>query len=147
MPIFDWANERNLLRNLQRMHEELDRVWETVIRGAPELGSPQLAFPPVVLSESKEGYTVRAEIPGINISELDLSISGNSLSIKGVRKEEEGGTYHRREREAGSFERVIALPGPVDADKVEASYLNGVLKVTLSRVEAKKPRAIAIKPA
>lgn len=147
MPIFDWGSERNLLRNLQRMHEELDKVWETVIKGTPEMGYPQLLFPPIVLSESKEGYTVRAEIPGIKLSELDLGIASNSLSLKGLRKEEEVGAYHRRERESGSFERVIALPGPVDADKVEASYLNGVLKINLPKIEAKKPKPIAIKAA
>jgi HSP20 family protein len=105
-------------------------------------------FPLLNLTEDKNSYFVRAELPGIKANELDISVTGNTLSISGERKiaaEREGAKYHRREREAGSFSRVITLPGQIDTAKVEADSTNGVLTVVLPKAEVLKSKQITVK--
>ena len=105
-------------------------------------------FPLVNLTEDKDGYYVRAELPGLKADELDISATGNTLSISGERKifdEGENVRYHRREREAGTFSRIISLPGEVDANKIEAELKDGILTARISKAEAAKPRQITVK--
>lgn len=86
-------------------------------------------FPLLNLTEDKNNYYVRAELTGVKGDELDIQVTGKNLAISGERKfaaEEEGARYHRREREAGIFSRMIGLPGEVDTDKVEANLENGI---------------------
>lgn len=104
-------------------------------------------FPQVVVSVNKDNVIVRAEIPGIKVNDLDVQVSDDILSIKGERKpniNEETATYLRRERNFGTFARSIMLPEKVDAEKVAASYKNGVLTVTLPKAAEKKPKQITI---
>jgi HSP20 family protein len=80
--------------------------------------------------------------------ELDIQVTANNLAISGERKiaaEEEGARYHRREREAGTFSRMIGLPGEVDTDKVDAKLENGILTVVISKAEIAKPKQITVK--
>ena len=101
-----------------------------------------------VVTEDKENYYVRAELPGIKSNELDIQVTAEGISISGERKipvEGNNVRYHRREREAGKFSRSINLPGEIDVNKVEASMKNGVLKVTIPKSEAAKPRQITVK--
>jgi HSP20 family protein len=75
-------------------------------------------------------------------------VTANNLAISGERKigaEEEGARYHRREREAGTFSRMIGLPGDIDPDKVDAKLENGILTVEVSKAEAAKPKQITVK--
>ena len=107
-------------------------------------------FPLINVTEDKDRLYVRAELPGITANEIEISATGNSLSIAGERKlatENEAASYHRREREAGVFRRTITLPNDIDSDKVEASYNNGILTVTLPKAELSKPKQIAVKAA
>jgi HSP20 family protein len=104
-------------------------------------------FPLINLTEDKDKYYVRAELPGVKGDELDIQVTGKNLAISGERKiaaEGEGARYHRREREAGTFSRMIGLPGEVDADNVEANLENGVLSITVPKAEIAKPRQITI---
>jgi len=104
-------------------------------------------FPLTNVTEDSENYYVRAELPGIKSSELDIQVTEEGISITGERKIPEEGNnvkYHRREREAGKFSRLINLPGKIDVNKVEASMENGILKVTVPKSEAIKPRQIAV---
>ena len=90
---------------------------------------------------------MRAELPGIKAEEIDLQVNGRNLMIAGERKirsESEKARYHRREREAGKFSRVIGLPGDIDADSVDAKMVNGVLTVEISKSEAAKPKQITV---
>jgi HSP20 family protein len=90
---------------------------------------------------------VRAELPGIKAKEIELQVNGRNLMISGERKiksEDENAKYHRREREAGKFSRVVALPGDIDADSVNAKMNNGVLSVEISKSEASKPKQITV---
>jgi HSP20 family protein len=91
---------------------------------------------------------VRAEVPGMNLEDFDVSVSGDTMTIRGTRStagQPEGGWYHRRERESGSFSRAVRLPAEVDGAKAEASYVAGVLVVRLPLKEAAKPREIPVK--
>jgi HSP20 family protein len=99
-------------------------------------------------TEDKENYYVRAELPGLKAADLDIHVTGNSLSIAGERKipeEKKNAKYHRRERESGTFSRMITLPGPINTAKVGATCVDGVLTVTLPKAAAAKPKQISVK--
>jgi len=104
-------------------------------------------FPLTNVTEDNENYYVRSELPGIKSDDLDIQVTEEGISISGERKIHEEGNnarYHRREREAGKFSRLISLSKKVDVNKVEASMENGVLKVTIPKSEASKPRQITV---
>jgi HSP20 family protein len=110
-------------------------------------GEEPNAFPPANLSQDDERFFVRAEVPGLKPEDIAISAEKNRLTISGKRviaREGEQGRYHRREREDGTFTRTFALPQPFDADKVEASYVDGILTVTLPKAAEAKPRKIAV---
>jgi HSP20 family protein len=107
-------------------------------------------FPLTNVTEDDDNYYVRAELPGMAADEIDISVTGDSLSISGERKipaEEEEARYHRKEREAGKFSRMISLPGQVDTEKVEAGCTDGVLTIRLPKAQAAKPKQITVKTA
>jgi HSP20 family protein len=104
-------------------------------------------FPALNLWENQEGYFLEAECPGLDIENLELTITGNQLTINGERKAdyEEDTTFHRQERGVGKFSRIITLPTEVDPNKIEASLKNGVLTIQLLKAEDAKPRKIEVK--
>jgi HSP20 family protein len=143
------SSRRNPFDEVERLRRQMDRFLDGY---AGDEGGASFAgvFPLTNLSEDKDAYYVRAELPGIKADALDISITGNSLSISGERTfpaQGEPVKYHRREREAGSFSRVITLPGQVDANKVEAHASNGVLTIVLPKAESAKPKQISVKAA
>jgi HSP20 family protein len=98
--------------------------------------------------EDKDGIRIVAEIPGVNSQDVKLSLENNTLTIRGEKKqvtEEKAEQVHRYERSYGVFERSFSLPTTVDPEKVEAEYSNGLLTVTLPKVERAKPREIQVK--
>jgi HSP20 family protein len=136
----------NAFEELERMRRQMDRLSEGLSGGVfqePTAG----VFPLINTTEDKDSYYVRAELPGIKADSLDISVTGNSLSISGERKierENETVKYHRRERDAGKFSRIINLPDQVDTTKVEARSVDGVLKVVLPKAESAKPKQITV---
>ena len=91
---------------------------------------------------------VQCEVPGVSREDLDLSITGETLVIQGVKKppaDAEKARYHRRERGFGEFSRTIVLPDRIDPDAVEAEYRSGILTVRLPKSDAAKPRQIEVK--
>ena len=132
---------------LERMRMEMDRLF-TGMRTFPFQRDLAGVFPLINLNEDKEKYYIRAELPGVASEELDIQATGSGISISGERKiasEANGVKYHRKERDAGKFSRVINLPGDIDLDKVEADLKNGILTVTVPKAEKAKPKQIAIK--
>jgi HSP20 family protein len=99
--------------------------------------------------ETDNDLIVETSLPGVKPEEVDISVVGNTLTIKAETKKdeekEEKGKYYCRERRYGLFQRSISLPVEVDPNKAEAVFENGVLKLTLPKTEAQKPRKIAIK--
>ena len=98
--------------------------------------------------EDKEGIKIVAEVPGLGPEDIKLSMENNTLTIRGEKKqvaEEKTERVHRYERSYGVFERSFELPSTVDAERVEAEVVNGVLTITLPKVERAKPREIQVK--
>lgn len=129
---------------LHRMRQQLDQVFDDTPHQKASAG----VFPLINLTEDKDNYYVRAELPGIKSDELDIQVTVKGISISGERKipvEGNNVKYHRREREAGKFSRTINLPEDVDVNKVDASLKNGILTVTIPKAEIAKPRQISIK--
>jgi HSP20 family protein len=124
------------------MRQQLDQMFDDTPGQRVSAG----VFPLINLSEDKENYYVRAELPGVSGDGLDIQVTGKNLAISGERKiaAEEGARYHRREREAGTFSRMIGLPGDVDTDKVEAKLENGILSIVVSKAEIAKPKQISV---
>ena len=100
------------------------------------------------MTEDKENFYVRAELPGIDGDALDISVTGDTLTISGERvmpAEDENAKYHRREREAGKFSRIVNLPSQINTNKVNANSKNGILTITLPKAEETKPKQITVK--
>jgi HSP20 family protein len=138
---------RSAFEELDRIRRQMDEIFGDLDRRPQGLLGAGV-FPLVNLTEDKDNYYVRAELPGMKAEDINISATGNSLSISGERKipsEGEDVRYHRRERNAGSFSRVLALPGEVDVDKIEASHVNGILTVVIPKAEVAKPKQISIR--
>lgn len=138
---------RNTFEELERMRRQLDGMFGNMERRPSRFLSAGV-FPLINLTENRDSYYVRAELPGLKAEDINISVTGNNLSISGERKiasEGENVRYHRREREAGSFSRVIALPGEADPDKVEATHLDGILTIVIPKAEATKPKQITVR--
>lgn len=139
---------RSAFEELERMRQQIDKLFEDLTEGI--IREPTFSagvFPLVNVSEDKDNYYVRAELPGIKPEDLNISVTEDTLIISGERRipEEENVNYHRREREAGKFSRAVTLPGQIDPDKVEARCKNGILTVVLPKAETAKTRQIPVK--
>ncbi len=144
-----WELTRNPFNELDKIKREMDALREGLSGGQWREAFAGV-FPLMNVTEDKNNYYVRAELPGIPSNELDISVTGDTLSVSGekvVSSEDENAKYHRRERDAGSFSRVISLPAQVDTDKVEAKSENGILTVTLPKAESTKPKQITVEAA
>ena len=111
---------------------------------------PMLAMgwsPAVEVFEKEDKYIVKAELPGVKEEDMDVSVEGETLTIKGEKKSEseiKEDDYYRCERSYGSFYRSIALPATVDAKKIEASFEDGVLEVIIPKAAEVKPKKITV---
>ena len=103
-------------------------------------------YPSLNIWEESDVLYAEAELPGIKQDDLELSVVGNQLTIQGRRAAAapQTGTFHRRERAAGEFSHTVVLPYEVDAENVQASLVDGVLKLTLPKSAAAKPRKINV---
>lgn len=123
------------------------RTLERINRAAPG-PHPAPEYPAVNIWTDGEGAIATAELPGIDPKTVDISIMGNSVTIRASRTTEEpmeGQSYHRRERWYGQFSRTVDMPYTINAEKVEAMFNRGVLQLTLPRAEEEKPKKITIK--
>ena len=143
---FPTTSFRGQFEDLGRMRQQMDNLFS-------RLSDPRSyrfragVFPAINLTEDKDNYYIRAELPGIKADGLDIQATSNGISIAGERKIPTEGTdvrYHRRERESGSFSRMISLPGEINTGKVDASMSNGILKIAIPKAEIAKPRQITV---
>jgi len=137
-------------REVSRLRREMDRLWDEFFGPGRRAFRPLEAewAPAVDVSETPDKVVVKAEIPGMEAKDIDISLSGDVLTIKGEKKserEEKKENYHLVERSYGSFSRSLSMPVAVDADKIEANYKKGVLTITCPKKEEAKPKAIEIK--
>jgi len=129
-------------RELTRLQDEVNRLF------AGSLEARTGWAPAVNVWTSDDGAVLRATLPGYDPSKIDISVLGDSVTISGKREPAEvrkDVTFHRRERELGSFSRTMQLPFRIEAEDVKAEFKNGVLELRLPRANADKPRRIAVK--
>jgi len=133
--------------DFDQLRQQLLRLFDSV--GENAVGSVEAGvFPPINITQDNDSIYVRAEVPGINANDLEISAQGRRLSISGKRaiaKESDRASYHRKERAEGEFNRTVALPSEFEVAKVDARYKNGILTVTLPKAEVAKPRQIQVK--
>ena len=129
--------------------KDLDSLLSRFFRGTPSLGTfTEEWLPSMDISETKKNFIVKAELPGLDANDVNVSLSGDLLTIKGEKKreeEEKDEHHHYVERYSGSFQRSFQLPTSVQGDKVEATFDKGVLKVTIPKVEEAEKKDIEIK--
>ena len=132
---------------LERLRKEMNRLFD-VYHPVERLPFGTGVFPPVNVYMDHDAVHVTSELPGMDPAEIDISVRGDNLVLKGERKAESESaavSHHRRERRSGSFNRVITLPERVDAENVSAEYKDGMLKITLPKQEEVKPKQIVVK--
>jgi HSP20 family protein len=138
------------LRDFVSLRDAMDRLFEESFIAPPRgwlapLGAAELALD---LYETAEDVTVKAALPGIKPADVEITITGNTLHLRGESNEEneiKEKNYLRRERRFGSFERTIALPGGLKADQAEATFENGVLTLRVPKSEQSKTKTIKVK--
>jgi len=128
----------------------MDRLWDDYFGPGRRALRPLTAeFAPAVdVKETADQIVVKAEVPGMDAQDINISVTGDVLTIKGEKKaerEEKEENYHLVERSYGSFSRSLAMPAAVDLDKIEAKYDKGVLIITCPKKEEVKPKAIEVK--
>jgi HSP20 family protein len=133
-----------------KMVKEMDRVWGSFLEGklAGAAREERKWYPSLDVTETKADVVVKAELPGIDLKDIDISLNEGILTIKGEKKqerEEKDEGYHLVERSYGSFTRSIRLPKEVQNEKINASYKNGVLKIIFPKSEEAKKKEIKIK--
>ena len=133
--VIDFSTYYDLPRNLDSFFEEL---WRP-----SSLSQRRVSYPPVNISESEENIIVMSEIPGMDTGDIELTLNEKSLVIRGAKKNEVG-NYYRQERPTGSFQRIINLNVPVQADAIKASMKDGVLRVVLPKAKESRPLTISI---
>jgi len=128
---------------MNRIQREMDKMFTAATPRRTAAG-----YPPINVWADEDRALITAEIPGVDKNDLEINVTGDTLALSGERKLDkvpEGVRYHRKERSSGKFKREIQLPYTVDVKKVKATFKNGVLEVALPRVEAEKPKRIAVK--
>ena len=132
------------LRPLSRIRQELERAFEDL--ELPAFRAVGADYPALNTWEDVDNAYVEAELPGVAMDRIDVSVTGNDLSIGGERMIDEPPDvqWHRRERSSGTFARTITLPWEINADGVEATLQDGVLTVRLPKAESAKPRKVKV---
>lgn len=140
-----WHPFDALRKEVDRLFEDFgDDFWRRPFRSLAQFEPKKLAAAPAVdVAETEKAYEITAELPGLDEKNIEVNVANGGLTIKGEKKEEKeekNKGYYVSERRYGSFERYFGLPEDVEADKIEATFKNGVLKVTLPKTaEAQKP--------
>jgi len=132
---------------LDRMRREMAQLLETISSGRALRSRAAGVFPPVNVTQDREHYFIRAEIPGVKSGDLEVTANRNTVAIAGKRAldRDDKVSYHRCERPEGSFHRSVTLPGEFEAGKIEARHRAGVLTITVPKAEETKPKQIAVK--
>jgi len=137
---------RNPWAEFERIRRGLDELSQNLVNEG-KMHIHATVYPPLNMYENKEALIIKAELPGVRVEELDISVEGDTLTLQGkrtTREKEETTSYHRREIESGNFSRAIALPTKIDLDKIAATLNDGILTITLTKAEEVKPRQIRI---
>jgi HSP20 family protein len=134
------------------LHREIDRLFEEFTRVAGPGGAPAITHlvPSIDISETDNEIQISAEMPGLERKDVDISVDGNTLTIRGEKKVEErpdDRNMQVSERSYGVFLRVLELPSGVDPSQIQATMSNGVLKITIPKPSQNEPKKIEVKEA
>ena len=135
------------VREMMTLREAMDRLFDDAFT-RPISMSAVSAMPAIDLYQTADEIVVRAALPGLKPDEVQISVTGDVLTLRGEFKrheEQKEATWHIREHRAGVFERSVMLPTEVQTDKSKADFENGILTISLPKAEAVKPRTISIK--
>jgi HSP20 family protein len=145
MSLIPWRGDWPSLSSLQR---EINRVFEGFFDDDMGLTRPSGFAPAIDVAETPETVVVKAEVPGLDPKDVEISVTGDTLTIRGEKreeKEEKGKTWHRVERRYGAFARSVTLPAPIDPNHVEAVSSHGLLTITIGKSKEAKPKKIEVK--
>jgi HSP20 family protein len=147
-----WNRDFPVARGLHSFQREMNRMLDNFFRGdifdEGSFAGTQVFAPAVDFSETKDAYVIKAELPGLKKEDVRVTMNNNIVTIAGEKKIEEEkreGSFYRMERSFGSFERSVAIPGPIKADAVEARYADGLLTLSLPKTEEAKQKTIDVK--
>jgi HSP20 family protein len=137
-------------REMVSLRDAIDRLFEeSFVRPARGWVTSEVGLRvPVDMYETDENLVIKADLPGLKAEDVDVSITGDTLTIKGeyeTEEESEKGDVHFKERRYGTFQRAIRLPAGVDSEAAEADFEDGVLKLTLPKTAEAKPKQIPVK--
>jgi HSP20 family protein len=149
MALVHWRPAQGFFPQIWDIQNKVNRAFNSVLEPfSSEGGELRSAWDPAVdIVETKDELVVSADLPGVNKEDIKVNVQNNVLTFSGERKHEtkiEENNYHRMERSYGFFSRSFTLPATVKADAIKAVYKDGVLHLTLPKVEEAKPRQIVV---
>lgn len=152
MSIIPWRRNQPQQQQLSPVTQDVQRLFDRFFSGFPFAGMPTAydaysAFPALNVSDAGDAVLVKAEVPGLDADDLEISVEGDLLTIKGEKKaerEEKQENYYYAERSFGSFIRRVELPGAVDSNKSVANLERGVLTLRLPKIAATTSRTIKV---
>lgn len=144
-----YLTTRKPMGNLFSLHNEMGRIFGDLFASHESgTGVEETSWMPTVdISETENGFEIRAELPGVSQDDVNVSVTDNVLAVKGEKRQEaetEGKSYHRVERRYGSFQRSFTLPRHIDTDAIQAEFKDGVLTLGIPKVEAAKSMEVPI---
>jgi HSP20 family protein len=137
------------MREMVSLRDAMDRLFYDAFTRPFFAGTMRTALPPVDLWQDDNSVIVRAALPGLKADDVQISITGDVLTLRGEYRQKEernDDRYQMRENLYGSFERSLLLPVPVLSDKAQAEFEDGILTITLPKSEEIKPKTITVKP-
>ncbi|MDE0017000.1 MAG: Hsp20/alpha crystallin family protein [Candidatus Poribacteria bacterium] len=144
-----YLTTRRPMRNLFNLHSQMDKVFSDLFASHEgERDMEETSWMPTVdISETENGFEIRAELPGVSENDVNVSVTNNLLTIKGEKHQEaetDGKNYHRVERRYGSFQRSFTLPRHIETEAIKAEFKDGVLTLAIPKAEAAKPTEVPI---
>ncbi len=136
------------VKDFEDMHREIDRMFSSFRSDAHDEEASKTLMPAVDIVERENDFNIKLELPGVEKKDVKITVQNDILTIKGEKKQEsekKGENYHRVERSYGIFQRSFTLPSSVNSEKIDASYDNGVLTVSVPKLEEAKPKEIEVK--
>lgn len=141
--------ERGIAQFRREISRAIDRAFRAFERDPWTAMADVPQWPPIDVSEGDTTIDIRFDLPGMEAKDVDVEVSGGRLTIRGSRQEERrdtgGGGSYRQERYVGSFSRTVTLPPYADADRVEAKFDKGVLRLTIPKIPGQGPKRVPVK--
>jgi len=134
-------------REVDSLQSEVNRLFDTFFGGRPASGALRRWVPPMDLVETDDHLVLRADLPGLDVDDVNIEVKDGVLTVSGERKaehEERADGFYRVERAFGGFSRSMSLPQDVDAERIDASFDKGVLEVRIPKPEERKPHRVEI---